>query len=174
MLAYVPKGNWIFPNTNIAVANIEGLLVTPVTIPTVDVINSCASDPSPTFSQTVCTANNNQVYVIKLDSFNVPQVTNKVSSDGKGTISFSGGSCTNCGIAMDAVHHKAVIGLSLNTMPVGKPGFQFLDLSNTASDPIFETAFVSPAKQISEDPLIDPSKQHHVHEWCDRHTVVRL
>jgi hypothetical protein len=56
---------------------------------------------------------------------------------------------------MDAVHNKAVIGLSVGVVAgVGVPGFQFLNLATNS----FEPAFASPAKEISEDPLIDPTR----------------
>jgi hypothetical protein len=57
---------------------------------------------------------------------------------------------------MDAVHNKAVIGLSLppvGTSGIGTPGFQFLNLG---PPPPFEAAFTSPSGMISEDPIIDP------------------
>jgi hypothetical protein len=50
---------------------------------------------------------------------------------------------------MDAVHNKAVIGVSVG----GAKGFQFLDLGTT---PVFEGTLVSPSGDISEDPLLDP------------------
>jgi hypothetical protein len=62
---------------------------------------------------------------------------------------------------MDAVHNKAVIGLSIGgtasggiptSPPDGTPGFQVLDLSTST----FGTAFKSQAGNISEDPLVDP------------------
>jgi hypothetical protein len=73
-----------------------------------------------------------------------------LTSGGSQTISFSGGECTNCGVAMGAVHNKALIGLSI----AGAAGFQFLNLATS----VFEPAFKSPAGEISEDPLIDPSR----------------
>ena len=158
VIAYVPKGFWGGlglppPPPGVSVVNVEGTLVTNTVIPTgSDAINSCASNS--TTGQTVCTANNNKVYFTNpgftpatLAAFNLTPLT----SAGSGTIGFSGGSCTNCGVAMDGVHNKAVIGLSLG----GFPGFQYLDLGAT---PSFETAFPSPAGIISEDVLIDPTR----------------
>lgn len=52
---------------------------------------------------------------------------------------------------MDAVHNRAVIGLAVS----GAPGFQFLDLGTS---PSFEPPFKSPSGSISEDPLIDPTR----------------
>jgi hypothetical protein len=155
VIAYVPKGRWGGSATGVSVVNVEGTLVTNTLIPTgSDVINSCASNSAT--GQTVCTANNNKVYFTNpgftpstLAAFNLTPLT----SAGTGTISFSGGSCTNCGVAMDGVHNKAVIGLSL----AGVPGFQYLDLG---ASPTFETAFASQSAppQISEDVLIDPTR----------------
>jgi hypothetical protein len=148
-VAYVPKGNWSVTHvTGVSVVNVEGTSVTPTIIPTPNVVNACA--PNPISGQTVCSANNTDVYLISgttLDS--------TLTSGGSGIIQFSGGSCTNCGVAMDAVHNKAVVGLSL----FGTGGFQFLDLGPL---PLFEPAIASKAPgtnfpaNISEDLLIDP------------------
>ncbi len=153
VVAYVPKGNWsITPNPGVAAVNVEGTSITDTLIPTTSVVNSCASNPIT--GQTVCTANNTDVYVIKGTALDPAVVTNPLTSAGSGLLSFSGGSCTNCGIAMDATHNKAVIGLSL----AGQGGFQFLHLGPA---PVFEAPFASQAPtifgaNISEDPLIDP------------------
>jgi hypothetical protein len=152
VIAYVPKGSWSNSSSGVSVINVEGTLVTPMKIPTgSDAINSCASNSAT--GQTVCTANSNLVYFtspgftpVTLTAFNTP-----IASAGSGNITprFSGGVCTNCGVAMDGVHNKAVIGLSI----AGAPGFQYLDLGASLT---FESAFTSPAGAISEDLLIDP------------------
>jgi len=148
VVAYVPKGNWsVTPTTGVAAVNVEGSSITNTLIPTSNVINSCASNP--TTGQTVCTANNNQVYILKGTGLDPAVFTNPLASGGSGFIHFSGGSCTNCGVAMDATHNKAVIGLSVG----GTPSFQFLNLG---ASPSFEPSFASPSGEISEDPLIDP------------------
>ncbi|HYY99249.1 MAG TPA: hypothetical protein VE642_11685 [Pyrinomonadaceae bacterium] len=139
--AYVPKGSWSFGSTGVSVVNVEGSSVTPTLIPTANVVNSCASNALT--GQTVCTANNTDVYLLSGTS-----LTGTLSSGGSGSLSFSGGGCTNCGVAMDATHNKAVIGLAVG----GAPGFQFLNLGSSS----FEPAFNSPSGEISEDPLIDP------------------
>jgi hypothetical protein len=148
-VSYVPKGNWLNKSgtTGVSLINIEGSSITPGVIATANAVNSCASNP--TLSQTVCTANNTDVYVIPAGS--TPTVTT-LTSGGSSTISFSGGFCTNCGVAMDAVHSKAVLGLSL----AGVPGFQYLDMTATPATDTFEAAFASMSAAISEDPLIDP------------------
>jgi hypothetical protein len=143
VVAYVPKGNWsVTPVTDVSAVNVEGTSITNTRIPTPNVVNSCASNPLT--GQTVCTANNTDVYLISGTTLNTT-----LTSGGSGFIGFSGGSCTNCGVAIDALHNKAAIGLSV----AGAPGFQFLDLGTS---PSFEPAFRSPAGQISEDALIDP------------------
>ena len=154
----------------VQVANVEGnYLPTPGddSVPNVpEDINSCASDPI--LGQTVCAANqySKNVYVIKNTGVGgLPQVTSVVPTSGSGRISFTGGCCTNCGIAMDARHHKAVIGLSIggpggtdtcdrDRKATGSPGFQFLDLISDTMETLTRT---SDAHQISEDFLIDPT-----------------
>jgi hypothetical protein len=141
--AYVPKGTWLFPTTGVSVVNVDGSSITPTLIPTATVVNSCASNS--TTGETVCTGNGNSVY-----EFNGTTLTTTVTSGGTGTISFSGGTCTDCGVVMDSLHNRALIGMSV----AGAPGFQFLNLgSNT-----FGSAFASPAGAISEDPVVDPSR----------------
>jgi hypothetical protein len=153
VVAYVPKGNWgVTFNTGVAAVNVEGSSIANTLIPTGSVVNSCASNPIT--GQTVCTANNTDVYLIKGTALDATVVTNPLTSAGSGTVFFSGGTCTNCGVAMDATHNKAVIGLSL----AGLGGFQFLNLGGA---PSFEAPFASQAPtgvfaNISEDPLIDP------------------
>ena len=77
-------------------------------------------------------------------------LTTTLTSGGSGTISFSGGSCTNCGVSMDSLHNRALIGLSNG----GVPSFQFLNLATNA----FGSVIASPAGVISEDSLVDPSR----------------
>jgi hypothetical protein len=140
--SYVPKGDWSHtPVTDISVVNIEGSSITPTRITTPNVVNSCASNS--VTGQTVCTANNTDVYLLSGTTLN-----STLTSSGVGSVGFSGGTCTDCGVAMDGVHNKAVIGLAVEALP----GFQFLDLSTST----FEPAFRTPAGSISEDVLIDP------------------
>jgi hypothetical protein len=141
--AYVPKGNWsVTPVTGISVVNVEGSAITPTRISTPNVVNSVISNPLT--GQSVAVANNTDVYLI-----NGTTLTNTLTSGGSGFIQFSGGRCTNCGVALDALRNRALIGLSIG----GAPGFQILNLG---SSPQFEPAFKSPSGAISEDPLLDP------------------
>jgi hypothetical protein len=106
-------------------------------------VNSCASNS--TTGETVCTANNTDVYLLSGTALN-----RTLTSGGGSVTSFSGGQCTTCSVTMDPVHNKAVIGLSLGG---GTSGFQFLNLATSTVEP----AFAAQANGfISEAPLIDP------------------
>ena len=148
VVSYVPKGAWSGGTTGVAAVNVEGSSITNTLIPTATVVNSCASNPIT--GQTVCTANNTDVYVLKGTAFDPGVSPNPLTSAGSGFNLFSGGACTNCGVAMDAAHNKAVIGLHTSA----GPGFQFLNLATATFEPAFAT-MTTPA-EISEDPLIDP------------------
>jgi hypothetical protein len=141
VVAYVPKGAWALTSTGISVVNVEGTAIAPTLIPTAQAVNSCASNPLT--GTTVCTANGTDVYLLSGTA-----IASTLTSGGSGLIRFSGGSCTNCGVAMDATHGRALIGLSV----AGAPAFQFLDLATST----FQPPFASPSGFISEDPLIDP------------------
>jgi hypothetical protein len=140
--SYVPKGAWSSSATGVSLVQVEGTGITPAVIPTSNVVNSCASNSMT--GQTVCTANNTDVYLISGSTLS-PTLT----SSGSGAIAFSGGSCTNCGVAINSSTNQALIVLSTS----GGAGFQFLDLSGT---PTFEPAFASPSGEVSEDIVIDP------------------
>jgi hypothetical protein len=140
--SYVPKGSWIFGTSGVSVVNVEGTSITNTLIPTANTVNSCASNP--VTGTTVCTANNNDVYLLSGTTLGTT-----LSSGASGFIGFSGGSCTNCGVAMDAVHNKALIGMSTS----GGAGFQFLNLATNLFEPTFAT---QSGGNISEDPLLDP------------------
>lgn len=148
--AYVPKGRWENAgsgSTGIGVVDIEGASITPKLVLTPAPVNSCASNS--VTGKTVCTSNGTDVYL--LDGTAIK----KTLSDGaSGTIVFSGGSCTTCGVAMDAVHNEAILGVSVASPSTSAPGFQVLDLATSK----FEPPVASPSGAISEDPLIDPSR----------------
>lgn len=151
--SYVPKGNWESGATGIDVVNVEGSSITNTTIPTgTDVINSCASNSAT--GVTVCTANNNDVYVLKGTGLDPGVSPDPLVDGGSGTIFFSGGTATTTGVSMDGTDNKALIALSVG----GTGGFQFLDLATDTFEPAFTT--MNPGGEISEDPLIDPV--HHL------------
>ena len=87
--------------------------------------------------QTVCTANDNTVYVVTKSG----NTTTPLHSSGLGMIGFSSGECTNCEVTMDSTNNKALIGLSLPGPGLGgyQGGFQYLDLDTLT----FEKPFLS-------------------------------
>jgi hypothetical protein len=147
--AIVPNGAWSSSNTGIQVVQLEtggGPVVPPASITTgSDVINSCAGNPAT--GESVCVANNNHVY--HLDSSNVPTV---LSSGGTGTAGFSGGSCTNCGVAVNALTNQAVIALAHIGSPSGT-GLQALNLGSNTFNPVFDLF-----QEISENVSVDPNR----------------
>ena len=156
--AYVPAGSWDYgSNSNgsasydasdfqgISVVNVEGNSITPTGVYTPDVVNACSSDP--TSGQSICTSNGTDIYLLKGTS-----LTKTLMSSGSGQISFSGGSCTTCGVAMDSADRDAAISESVGS----KAGFQFLDLDSST----LESPFVAASGENSEGPVLDPA--HHL------------
>jgi hypothetical protein len=147
--AVVPNGCWSCGNTGIQVVQLEtggGPVVTPVSIPTgFDIINSCVGNPAT--GESVCVANNNHVY--HLSSTNVSTL---LSSGGTGTTSFSGGSCTNCGVAINALTNQAVIEVAHAGSP-SNSGLQALDLATNTFGPIFDLQ-----QEVAENVSIDPTR----------------
>ena len=147
--AIVPQGAWSSSTTGIKVVQLEtggGAAVPPITIPTgSDVINSCAGNPAT--GESVCVANNAQVY--HLNASNVPTVLTSASN---ATTGFSGGSCRNCGVAVNALTNQAVIAMGHLGSPSGS-ALQTLDLAtHTFSTPLDLFA------EVSEDISIDPTR----------------
>jgi hypothetical protein len=152
--SYVPKGSWSSPTTATGIfrVRIEGTAAAPISLSTPSVVNSCASNSAT--GQTVCTANNTDVYLLNgSESASVP-LSSPLTSGGRGLASFTGGFCTNCGVAINPVTKQAVIALSTpvaGSLTTNTPGFQFLDLeTNTFGLPI-----ASPSGNVSENILID-------------------
>jgi uncharacterized repeat protein (TIGR01451 family) len=149
VFSYVPKGYWNASATGISVVNVEGGAVTNTLIPTKGAVNSCASNSQT--GVTICVANSNEVYVLK-----EAKLERELTSSGVGTIGFSGGFCTNCGVAMDSAHNRALIALAVEVKPgESRPAFQFLNLETLS----FEPAFVASSGSVSEDPLLDPTRE---------------
>ncbi len=154
VVSYVPKGNWESGATGIDVVNVEGSSVTNTLIPTgTDVINSCASNS--VTGQTVCTANNNDVYVLKGAGLDPSVSPNPLTDAGTGTIGFSGGFATTTGVSMDATDNKALLGISIG----GVGGFQFLDLATDTFEAPFATE--DPGQRISGRSAYRPRSPPH-------------
>ena len=149
--AYVPKGAWAGGSTGLTVKQIEpsggvptaGLSETAV--PTPGVVNSCGVDP--TTGTAICTANDTDIYVL-----NGSTLTTTLHSGATGTTGFSGGSCMNCGLAINGVTHQAVITEGLTSSPSAS-GIQFLDLTSLTFGPTIPLS-----KEVSEDITIDPAR----------------
>jgi hypothetical protein len=142
--SYVPNGAWDTANTGIQVVPIEPV-GTPASITTPNTPNSCSSNSAT--GQTVCTANNTDVYLITGTTLNTTLTSGANTEAG-----FSGGFCENCGVAINSTTNTAVITIGLSTASSGS-GLQFLDLANnTFATPI-------PAlHEISEDVLWDQGR----------------
>jgi hypothetical protein len=146
--AYTPKGYWVGGTTGVSAVEIEPTLGGSSTpIATASPVNACAGNPAT--GQVVCTANTTSVYLI-----NGTTLTNTLTSGLTGTASFSGGSCQNCGVAINALSNTAAIAGGSPPPLVGAgDAVQILNLgSNT-----FQTPFKM-QQRVSEDILIDAGR----------------
>lgn len=141
--AYVPDGCWSCSETGVQVVPIEGG-GSPTSIATPHIVNACSSDALT--GETVCTANNTDVYAITGTTLN-----STLTSSANTSASFSGGSCQNCGVAIDAATNTAYI--SGGFSGASGDGIQPLNLANNT----FATAFPS-ATYISENIAVDPTR----------------
>jgi hypothetical protein len=144
--AYVPNGAWALGYTGIQVVPIEPPGGTPASIVTTNPVNSCASNSIS--GQTVCVANNTDVYLLSQTSTSGPDTT--LTSGASATTGFTGGICKNCGVAINGVGNLAVITMGLNP---SSSGIQFLDLANN----MFSTPLAA-ANHVSEGVQWDPSR----------------
>ncbi|MCL2725201.1 MAG: hypothetical protein FWD69_12275 [Polyangiaceae bacterium] len=150
VLAYVPHGQWEgigTEETGVGVVSVEGTPITPVHISTPNPVNSCSSNSIT--GTTVCTANGTDVYLISGTT-----LTGTLTSGGTGEIAMFEGTCTTCGVVVDSVHNRAVLGVSIGGGGAGPAGFQILNL-NTLT---LRTPFLSQniAQVISDGWSVDP------------------
>jgi hypothetical protein len=146
--AYVPKGAWSVAVSGIKVVQVEtggGPVVPPTTVPTAQVVNSCAANPST--GEAVCTANDTTVYTLTGST-----LTNTLTSASNASASFTGGVCHNCGVAINALTNQAVIAMGLTPSP-SNSGLQILDLGPHTFQPPVAANHV-----VSEDISIDPTR----------------
>lgn len=143
--AYVPKGYWESSTTGIFIQGIEGATGTGVSVPTANAANSCSSNPAT--GQTVCVANNTDVYLLSGTT-----LTNTLTSGSTGTTGFSGGSCYNCGVALNASNNSAVINMGVAGAPSGS-GVQILNLNTNTFNPAFKMT-----DEVSENISVDPTR----------------
>lgn len=142
--AYVPKGAWSFGTTGISIVPIEGS-GSSSTIATTERVNSCSSNSQT--GETICVDNGTNVYELTGSA-----LTHTLTSGSTGLAGFSGGSCENCGVAVNALTNTAVIAMGDSTSPSGD-ALQTLDLATNTFSPVFPTAF-----EVSENVSIDPNR----------------
>jgi hypothetical protein len=147
--AIVPRGAWGTANTGVRIVQLEGAPVAglPASLPTGSVVNSCAANPAT--GKSVCTANDANVYLFDAVGGGFTTIT----SGSNGSASFSGGSCQNCGVAVNALTNQAVINMGLAGSP-SNSGVQVLDLNTNT--------FIAPPKpltnEVSENISVDPTR----------------
>lgn len=141
MDSYVPNGSWSENRLNVQRVPIEGSNAR-ATIATPKAANSCSSNS--TTGETVCTANNTDVYLI-----NGSALTNTLTSGATGSANFTGGSCQNCGVIVDATTNTAWLGIGTNTPPGS--AYQSLDLGTGTF-----ASLINSVTGIAEDISIDP------------------
>lgn len=110
--AYVPDGSWSSGTTGIQVVPIEPL-GTATSITTPNVVNSCAANSST--GQAVCTANNSDVYLL-----NGTTLSKTLNSSANAAAGFSGGTCENCGVAINSSTNTAVITIGAEQRTFGQ------------------------------------------------------
>jgi hypothetical protein len=133
--------------TGIKLAQIEGTGIASANITTPHVVNSCSSNSSSGI--TVCTSNLSDVYVI--NGTTVTTLTDSANTNPGTSISFSGGSCSTCGVTVDPTANFAIIGLESSGPP---GGFQLLNLANNT----FGSFFSAQTSEISESFASDPTR----------------
>ena len=144
VVAYIPNGSWGSGTTGVSVVPIEGS-GTATTVSTPNEINSCSSNSAT--GQTVCVDNLTNVYEITGST-----LTHTLTTSSDRRASFSGGSCNNCGVAIDALSNTAVIAGGFSGNSSGD-GLQLLNLNNNTFSTPYPSAF-----DVSENVSIDPNR----------------
>lgn len=145
VVAYVPYGYWEGSTTGLASVNLEGSAVgTGTKIATSGIVNSCAANSAATPAQIVCTENGTAVDIITGTT-----LAKTLTSGSDQYASFSGGSCRNCGVAIDAANSRAIIAMGVSGG--GGSGVQALNLASNTFDPAFPLKYY-----VSEDISVDP------------------
>jgi hypothetical protein len=143
--AYVPNGAWAFGATGVQVVTLEGTPAAPAPIPTANIVNACSTNSLS--GETICTANNTDVYEITGTTLN-----KTLTSGASGSANFTGGTCQNCGVAIDAASNRAILEVALAGSPSGS-GVQILNLSNDTFNPP-----VPLFHEVSENIAADPNR----------------
>jgi hypothetical protein len=148
--ALVPNAAWMRTITGIQVVQLEtggGPVVTPISVTTPNAVNSCAGNPAT--GEGVCVANNTDVYHLSPTN-----AVTTLTSGANALTGFSGGSCENCGVAVNALTNQAVIAMGRSATPnLSGSALQTLNLATNS--------FGTPRQlvnQVSEDISIDPTR----------------
>ncbi len=144
VVAYEPNGYWEGGATGVRVVPIEGG-GSPSAISTPNIVNSCGSNSQT--GESVCTANNTDVYLITGSTLNTT-----LTSGSNTFASFSGGSCMNCGVAINSLTNTAAINMGFLGGLYGD-GIQLLNLATSAFSPP-----VALSNAVSENISIDPNR----------------
>jgi len=144
VVSYVPNGFWEGGGTNVQAVTLEGTGA-PATIVTPGIVNACSANPAT--GETVCTANNTDVYLI-----NGTTLTKTLTSSSNNYAGFSGGYCQNCGVAINALTNMAYISGGFSGGGSGD-GIQPLNLTTNTFLAPFPTTY-----EVSENISIDPSR----------------
>jgi hypothetical protein len=147
--AIVPRGWWGSSTTGVRIVQLEGTAVAglPALISTTEAVNSCAANPAT--GKSICTTNSANAYLFDAIGNGFTTVT----SGSNNSANFSGGSCRNCGVAVNALTNQAVINMGFSPS-ASNSGLQVLDLNTN-------TFIASPkalANEVSENISIDPTR----------------
>jgi len=142
--AYVPFGYWEGGTTGIEEVPLEGT-GTAIHFATSGAVNSCASNS--VTDEVVCTENTANV-----DLINGSTLTT-ITSGSNAFASFSGGSCKNCGVAINPETNTAVIAMGVIGGPASE-GIQIVNLTNNSFDKAFPMH-----NDVSENISIDPDRK---------------
>ena len=147
--AIVPRGAWAGGTTGIRVVQLEGTAVPglPLSIATTGIVNSCAANPAT--GKSVCVDNGTGVYLLDSLAGGVSVVLNSASNASTG---FSGGSCRNCGVAVNALTNQAVIAMGFTPSP-SNSALQVVNLLTN----VFMAPFPM-THEVSENISVDPTR----------------
>ena len=146
--AFVPFGYWEGGNAGIELVPLEGT-GTATNFSTPGVVNSCAANS--VTGEVVCTENTSNV-----DLINGTTLTT-ITSGTNTSATFTGGTCDNCGVGINAANNTAVIAMGLvggGEGPFGgESGVQILNLATNTFN-----AAVPLVHFVSEDVSIDSTR----------------
>ena len=152
--AVVPQACWSCGGTGIKVVELEnggGAPKPVVTLATPSAVNSCAANPAT--GEFVCVGNDNRVY----DGDAVGgTLTGTFLSASNAFTGFSGGSCENCGVAMDALNNHALIAMG-HTGGLSGTAIQVFDLNTHTFTPPTQLS-----NHVTEDIVIDPLTSYYL------------